>query len=825
MRFLFSPAALLTLLTVPLGFHVLPVPAADRAAIADPLHDPPARGFVSRARAAFWEEALISGNGTLGALVMGDPQNETIILSHERLFMPSDKALPPVPLADRLGEIRGLIDRGDYRRAARLAKEISRQNDYPEMPWTDPLVPAFDLVLKMDGQGEARDYARSVDFATGVTTVRWEDDRGVFVRRLFVSRADQVAVVSLTGPELGSVACEVRLAMRPTDEDDEGSETDGVPRGIRDAQITAKGSWLTYRSRFARPYPGSCQGYEGGALVCAKGGSIDTSGKTVRVTGADELILLARVAVLNDFAESTLEQMQRELTGLPPRFDVLLDRHVAVHGEIFNRSRLGLADDTRRRTSEELLASSSRGHLDPELLDRLYDASRYAVLSSTGAWPPTLQGIWTGTWAPPWMSDFTINGNVQTAIASMLSANMPECLKAYFALMEGYVPHFRDNARQMYGCRGILTPARVSTHGHFNHFNDEYIHLFWTAGAGWASQFFYDYYQYTGDTDFLRERALPFMRETASFYEDFLVDGPDGKYVFCPSYSPENTAGNSDSQACLNATMDIAVCRELLRNLIAACTELGVEKDRIPHWRSMIEKLPDYMINEDGAVKEWTTEKLEDHYEHRHASHLYALYAGLPDEIAQDPRLQRAFRRAIERRMEYYRGEGGEMAFGLVQLGLAAASLGEAELAYEAVDRLANDYWRPNLVSTHNPGEIFNVDICGGLPAVVNQMLVQSDKGHLLLLPALPAAWPSGRIEGILCRGQIEVELLEWDREEVRVKLRSGKKQVVRLSLRGSRGEGEVTAGPAEILPADNDPGAISVALPRAATVTVHWRR
>ncbi len=198
MRRKFSLLALLTLL---LGWGL--VHAADAAEIVDPLDNPPSRGFVSRTQATFWEEALISGNGTLGALVMGDPHSETIILSHERLFMPMDKAMPPVPLATHLGEIRELVDQERYRDAARLASKISFENDYKEMPWTDPLIPAFDISVKIGATGNAREYARSVDFETGVATVRWDDDRGTFLRRLFVSRADNVVVMSITGPMPG----------------------------------------------------------------------------------------------------------------------------------------------------------------------------------------------------------------------------------------------------------------------------------------------------------------------------------------------------------------------------------------------------------------------------------------------------------------------------------------------------------------------------------------------------------------------------------------------------------------------------------------------
>jgi hypothetical protein len=109
-------------------------------------------------------------------------------------------------------------------------------------------------------------------------------------------------------------------------------------------------------------------------------------------------------------------------------------------------------------------------------------------------------------------------------------------------------------------------PSRTSSHGYNICFDEEYMHLFWTSGAAWASHFFYDYYLYTGDNEFLKNRALPFMKEAALFFEDFLYEGPDGRYIFNPSYSPENTPSNTDSQACINATMDIALVRELLTN-------------------------------------------------------------------------------------------------------------------------------------------------------------------------------------------------------------------------------------------------------------------
>jgi hypothetical protein len=481
--------------------------------------------------------------------------------------------------------------------------------------------------------------------------------------------------------------------------------------------------------------------------------------------------------------------MRKRLLGLDADFDELLGRHAAIHGKIFGRTRLDLGGgDDHKLSSEELLKKSRLGKLNRALLEKEFDAARYAILSSTGELPPTLQGVWTGTWTPPWQSDYTQNGNVPSAIASMLMANMPECMEAYLNYIESMVPHFRENARKLYGCRGIMLPSRTSAHGYNVHFNEEYIHLFWTPGAAWAAHFFYDYYLYTGDREFLEKRALPFMKEAALFFEDFLYEGHDGKYVFNPSYSPENTPSNSDSQACINATMDIALVKELLTNLVTVCEELDIEQEGVMRWKWMLQKMPEYQINDDGTVAEWTTEDLDnpliDNHKHRHISHMYALYDGLPDEIATDQKLRDAFKKVIENRMGPRRADGGGvMSFGLVQLGQSAASLGEADLAYEVVDMLANVYWWSNMVSTHNPNSIFNVDICGGMPAVIIKMLVYSEPGKIVLLPALPKEWPSGMIEGVLCRGQVEIKRLKWDDRQVEVSLVSKIAQNVKIKI------------------------------------------
>ena len=804
------------------------MPTRASAASLPPLTSP-ARGFLSSEAAETWEHGLIAGNGALGANVFGRPLDETIILTHERLFLPTGKPMmPPLDTGIRLFEIRRLIDRGLYHQATRLAFDLSGQDGFR---YPDPFVPAFDVRITM-GPGDAparepvRDYGRSVDFAKGLATVHWADGRGVFERRLFVSRADGVVVLQIVGSKPGAVDCMLALGPRrpsPKLPNEQAERSDQrMKTHLQDLKTTADERTLTFRNTFAQAYPGSIQALEGVADVVPRGGRATARDGTMTVTGADEVTVLVAVNVIYEAEESRLEATKKRLAGMTHDFDALLKRHTAVHGPAFTRMRLDLGGgDDHRLTAEQLIEASTNERLSRALIEKQFDAGRYNILSCTGELPPTLQGVWAGTYVPSWASDFTHNGNVPSAIASMLMGNMPELMRAYTTYMESVVPYMEINARHMFGARGIVLPSRSTTNAFNNALAERFAGGFWVAGAAWASHFFYDYYLYTGDKQFLAEHALPFMEKAALFFEDYLYEGPDGTYVFNPTQSPENTPGNTGSQGSFNATMDVAAAKELLQNLIAACRELDVDHEKIPLWRSMLEKMPPYMISEeDGVVKEWLTPKLKDNLSHRHSSQLYPLYDGMPEDIARSRALQKAFRRIIEIKLEKHWNEkkSGFMSFGLVQLGQAAASLGEGDLAYACLKSLVNRYWLNNLASTHNHRSLFNMDISGGMPAVIIKMLVASEPGRVDLLPALPRAWPSGTIEGVLCRGQIEVQRLEWSEDRIQARLRSTRQQTVVLALPADAGQVRVQRGDAKVKPSDR-PNAWTLALPAGQAV------
>jgi hypothetical protein len=750
----------------------------------------PARGFVSRQPAASWEEGLLSANGTLALNALSRPHDERIIFSHERLFMPMGAPHVPLDQSQHLPEIRRLIAEEKYKEAEILQFTLSGQKGFQ---YPDFFVPAFDLRIVQPTVGEIRDYARSVDFESAEVVVHWTDDRGTFERRQFVSRHAGVAVILLTAGKPGTLDATLRLEARePSDEYNNDSDIlctsdEMFHRQIGDVRSTSGPDWLGFGARFLNAYPGSIQSIVGRARVIVDGGTTEALAEgSLDVRSANRVLLFVDLGLPSAKDPRGMEHLEQKLAGIAADYPALLEAHAPLHGDLFRRVKLDLGGGADHlKSTEQLMAESGFDEMNLAWLEKQFDAGRYNIICATGELSPSLQGIWGGTYVPGWAGDYTHNGNVQSSIAANFMANTPELMLPYFDYLESLVPMLEHNARAYFGCRGILLPSRTSTHGYNNALCDTFAGGMWTAGAAWAAHYYYDYFLYTQDEHFLATRVLPFMENVAAFFEDFLFEGPDGRLVFSPAQSPENTPANSDSQATFNATMDVAVVKELLGNLIAASRRLGKNEALIPIWETLLAKMPEYAVEESGIVKEWLTPKLQNQDAHRHSSQLIALYDGLPDEIDQSPHLRRAFLLSIEDKLERYWKDNkrGFMSFGIVQLGQVAASLGLGDLAHHCLKHLVDGFWLSNLASMHNRRALLNMDISGGQPSVVIKMLVDSFPGKIRLLPALPSAWPTGTLEGARCRGAITVERLHWREERVGCTLRATTDQTFLLIL------------------------------------------
>lgn len=726
------------------------------------------------APAAQWEHALPTGNGQVGALVFGNIERETVILTHDALWLRTEKpALPDV--SKHLPEVRRMLAEGLYDQAATFF--LGRITENYAYQRVDPYHPAFNLTVGMDMAGSMRNQHRTVDFETGEVTIAWTHDEVNYERRLFVSRTDDVVVMRIRASKPGALNCRLGLLPLSLERSELGEGRNvRVPRfpenkfkkkiGFTEVPITfnltADGQILALRAEYDKGGPHRLAGgeYGGVARVIVRGGTQTVSNLELHAQGADEILVLGKLFA-NEPSAPALRRTERDCQALPADYTALLQRHAAVHRELFRRSRLDLGADGQFRAmnNEDLISAVKQGRGLTAMIERLYDFGRYTLICSSrpGAMPPNLQGIWNGEYGPIWASDYHNDINIQMAYFQALPGNLAELTLPYFDHYDSLVEDFRANAKNIYGCRGIMAPICHSTHGLLY---TPFAH--WTAGAGWLSELYHDYWLFTGDREFLQQRAVPFMKEVARFYEDFLFEGEDGKYVFSPSFSPENYSGNSKPRSSwlINATMDITVARKLLRNLSSACELLGIEPEGVKRWRAMLPKLPDYLINQDGALKEWTHPKIDDQYNHRHLSHLHGLFPGYEFTPEGRPDLMAACRVALDKRMAT---PGTEPSWTFPLLACNFARLEDGAGAMRALQRVVPDFLWPNLFMLHEKKRpVLQFDVTSGLTAAVQEMLVFSSPDIIRLLPALPEDWRAVEIGGIRTRAGIEVSL-QWD--------------------------------------------------------------
>ncbi|WP_078603261.1 glycosyl hydrolase family 95 catalytic domain-containing protein [Streptomyces sp. NRRL S-455] len=729
----------------------------------------PDRGIHDTSPAESWTDGFLTGNGEYGAVVYGDPALEKVVLNHHRLVLPNGtRDLTPPVLADRLESIRDQALAGDYAGASR---------DFAagwELRWTQTYHPAYELRIAT-ANGPVSDryhrYVRSTDFRTGEVTSAWTDGHGTWSRRVFVSRADRVIVHELA-PAPGrtvDVTLSVHTALDDTPTVHGGGDDLHSRVSFTTLAETRAGSgWLTLRGTY--PEGMGAYGYEGVTRVVPTGGTVTVSGSTVVVTGAAGLTLLTRLERHETPPARDARRPHAGLAALEVDYEALLGRHTEIHSELYDRSRLDLnapgAD--RRLPTTELIArqNADRGSIDLALLERLYDSGRYLFLSSSGILPPRLTGIWTGAWTAAWAGDFTTDANVNLQVAGGTTLDMAEAMQGYFDLVLGQLDHWRTNARNLYGARGFLAPSRTDgEYGHMLHFDGGgFPGHCWTGGADWLLHPLLEYYEITGDQTFLQHKLGPALMELALFYEDFLTrtDG-NGSAVFVPSFSMENAPDNTGEYLSINATGDIAAGRHALQAAIDAANTLGVEQaagEGVERWTALLDRIPGYRINEEGALAEWSWPGLADRYDHRHIQHLYAVWPLHEINPEERPDLVPGALKALE-----LRGDQNLSAHGSLHRALAAARLKDGTKVYDNLRKiLGNDMLFRSLMTSHNPGRhIYNADAAHALPAVVAEALLCTRQGVLELLPALPEQWERGRITGIRGRGGIRVHSLDWD--------------------------------------------------------------
>lgn len=787
-----SPKAAVSVTSfVPPDARVTPMLLAERIRLAAV----PKRGMCSTIPAKEASDGLISGNGKMWVEVFGDPFSEQTVFHQEMLVQPWKTGTPLVApkIAYVLPEVRRLILAGEYKQALDLSLSAAEKQPFPSAkPNSDNLRdhPAFDMRIDTPGQHAVKDYLRTTDFESGEIRVVWADKDGVWERRTFVSRPDNVIVQLFTAPNRATLNSTIQIDTsmifhRPPER---GPHSNPVADGMHEpgsSQIDFTRNFNSHDLVIFGHYVVSKgnPGYASVTRVIAKGGQVSIQGDSLVLHEVHSLLLITRIDAYDNLMPSDVAALKAAVNAVTPSYQTLLQRNRVGQARAIDRVSVDFGGSVAMHSmsGEELLTDQRlRYGYNPVLLQDMVDMGRYWLYSRTGDFPP----MWGH-----------VNINVNLQMSDAVIGNLPESMKTYVHWVESQLPDARTNAQNIFGARGALFGIHPTQRGNpLTHFAYGWPHHYWISAGGWLYSPFWDYYLATGDRKFLREHVLPGLKELAVFYEDYLTEtDKNGNYIFVPSYSPENWPDNSQkSPAVINATMDIAVCRQVFTHLIDASQILGVDTEEIPRWKGILAKLPPYLLTNDGALKEWAWPTLEERLDHRHVSHLYGVWPA--DEITPDltPKLARAALLASRKR-----AQGNASAHGLLHRSLAATRLKDPFLVnFDLKQLLDQGYVNPSLTTMHNPYRLPSPDPQGGIPTVIMEMLVYSRPGVIGLLPATPNTLTQGTVKGILCRTQAKIDSFKWNlaTRKVSVTISSGIDQTITLYIR--RGIESVSSSP-----------------------------
>lgn len=737
-----------------------------------------------------YREGAPTGNGKIGALIYGGIAQETVVINHTELWtLGKVQELPDVH--ETLNKTREGIDKGDYWDSNWISTNALVEAGY-DSRLGDPCS-VCDIRLEVLDRRPFQKYRRMVHMDSGEVTVSWKESKDVFSRNLFVSRSRDLIFYEMIS-ENATMDMTLSLDFHETFEEDGLSKR----KSLEESNNIGSYSNQNIIGFYARHEDNTYYGAVGRIISDGEINNLE-NGK-VSIKKCKKLLLVVKPFIKESYDTAI------DATPMIPieEYDYLEMKieHQKLHEPLYRSVELSIAKCSEK-SNEELLAEAYDDVASPELLEKQWRFGRYLMVCGTreDGLPFSLYGLWHGRYTMMWPHNMA-NENVQMiywhTLAGDLHFTMKPLIKYYVERMDD----FRDCAKKIFGIPGIYVSAGT-TPG--NYFPNQIVPVIvnWIGCAGWLAQHFYDYYLYTGDSETLYSEIIPFMLEAAEFYEHYLVKEENGIYKIYPSVSPENTPGNlipgetpdmaHPCPSVVNSTMDIAIIKELMSNLLELSKQEGVFEGKQEIWKDIILNLPSYETTEEGDMKEWQYLGLEQRYNHRHLSHIYPVFPS--SEVVKgrdDDDLINAFEKAVDKRVL-----GAQTGWSLAHMSCIYSRFEKPEKAIECLDILSKACLLKNFFTLHNDYRGMGLslgkgneapvqlDAAMGLVEAIQEMLLYAGKDFIKLLPALPERLAKGSINNLrFMTGKLN---MKWDIEalEFNVVIIADRETKVQLYLPG----------------------------------------